>query len=156
MAPFWPILTQNAQKQRFFAFFFENRALEFPNFLHEAQSLESKKNYVFDFLGKIQKWSILAKIDPNLVISGLIRRHFKSFVVKNFEILFCFQKSKTNYFGRTKSTFHHFDPPYDLPLPTLRTFLKCLNLRFFAFLSKTMHWNFLIFCMKPSLWSRKK
>ena len=28
--------------------------------------------------------------------------------------------------------------------------------RFFAFFSKTAHWNFLIFCTKPSLWSRKK
>ena len=27
---------------------------------------------------------------------------------------------------------------------------------FFTFFSKTAHWNFLIFCRKPSLWSRKK
>ena len=28
--------------------------------------------------------------------------------------------------------------------------------RFFAFLSKSVHWNLLIFCTKPSLWSKKK
>ena len=28
--------------------------------------------------------------------------------------------------------------------------------RFFAFFSQSVHYNFLIFCTKPSLWSRKK
>ena len=30
------------------------------------------------------------------------------------------------------------------------------NRGFLLFFLKTMHWNFLIFCTKPSLWSRKK
>ena len=45
---------------------------EFPNFLLEAQSLESKDNYVFTFWWKFQKWPCLAKIDPNLTSIWLI------------------------------------------------------------------------------------
>ena len=96
-------------------------------------------------MSKIQKWPILAQIDPNLTQIWA----FRSSKIKKKNFLLFLQKSKKNYFGQKKSTFHHFYPLHDFPLPTLRKF-------FLEFFSKTAHWNFLIFCTKSSLWSRKK
>ena len=62
--PKWPFF--GVPKMEVFSIFFQNRTSEFPNFLLEAQSLESKDNYVFTFWWKFQKWPCLAKIDPNL------------------------------------------------------------------------------------------
>ena len=142
--PFLPKMVQNwakRPKMGVFRIFFENSALEFPNFLQEAQSLESKKNDGFGFSGKFQKWPFLTKIDPNLALIspfGLRNGLATFFFRQNFEkkLIFFFKNRKKIYFGRKKSTFCPSDPHYDLPLLTLRKFLKCLKRRFFAFFSR--------------------
>ena len=118
MAPFGPNLAHfypKFSKTVVFCIFFENRALEFPNILHEAQSLESKKNDSFAFFVKNSKMTHFspnwAKFYPNL---GIL-------VVKNFFFPSFLQKSN----------FHHFYPLYDLT--TFRKYLKCLKLRFSTF-----------------------
>ena len=57
--PKWAFLAQNDKKWRFFAFFSRTTHQIFLIFC-------SKKNAVFAFFGKFQKWPFLVKIDPNL------------------------------------------------------------------------------------------
>ena len=124
LGPIWSILTQNAQKQRLFAFFFSKTANWNFLFLCMKPSLWSRKNDDLAFLLKIQKWPILAQIDPNLTTI------WEFWLSKMFSFLIFFlQKSKRE----KNSTFHHFYPHYDLPLPTLSKFSKCLKLRFSHF-----------------------
>ena len=72
-----------------------------------------------------QKWSKLGHFGHFLARFTDFSKFLSSKMLNFF-----FQKSKKNYFGRKKSTFHHFDPPYDLPLLPLKKCLKCLKLRF--------------------------
>ena len=51
-----------------------------------------------------------------------------------------FEKS---HFGQKLSKIAHFDP-------------KCPKIEVFRIFSQSVHYNLLIFCAKPSLWSRKK
>ena len=80
-------------------------------------SLWSWKNHGFAILRKIRKWPFLAKIDPNLVISSLIRRIINIFFIKKFWIFFI-KKS----FWAKKSTFHPYDSPYVSPVLHLDKF----------------------------------
>ena len=98
--PFWaqfgPFLLKMAKNRGFFAFFFENRALEFPNLFEWSLVSGVEKNDGLAFLSKIQKWPILAQIYPKF-------GHFGR------QKIFIFTKSEKNYFRQKKtSVFRHF------------------------------------------------
>ena len=61
MAPFWPKMAKTKN-----AFFSKTSRWNFLIFCTKPSLWSRKKNDVFAFLSKIQKWLILAKIDPNL------------------------------------------------------------------------------------------
>ena len=82
--PFWPKIPK---KRRFFAFFSKTAHWNFLIFCTKP-SLWSRKNDGFTFLSKIQKWPILAQIEPNLTqiwafrSSKIKKKMFPSFFTK--------------------------------------------------------------------------
>ena len=84
-----------------FKIFYRNPFIRIYTFLHEA-SLHWKK-LGFRFLGKIQKWSFLTKIDSCLSISGLMYRFFT------------FSDQKFIFFYHRKKYFRQKNPLFALP-----------------------------------------
>jgi len=149
LGPFWP---WNAQKRRLFAFFSNTAHWNFLIFCTKPSLWRRKKMPVSISYRKFENDPFRPKstqICPEVRHVGR-----QKLPKKNFSFLFV-QKSPINYFAPKKSIFTVY-PLYVLRLPTLCEFLKCVKQRFFTSSSKSAHWYFLLFCTKPSLWSRKK
>ena len=104
-------------------------------------SLWRRKNYVFTFsFRNFRKRPFLAKIYPNLALSGYIRPEAR--VLKYFrqkKIVFKFEKKK---FFCKKSIFCPDEYHYDSPLPTLGKALKFWKWNFLASLLKKSKFYF--------------
>ena len=110
---FFHIFTINSKMSFLTFFFFENRRVEFPNFLHERNGNNYKMTHF---------WSKLTKIWPFWPDS----KEFKHFYRKQFLII-------KKYFG-WKIQFSPFWPT--LWPPPIHTIFICLKLRFLNFLEK--------------------
>ena len=144
--------------------------------MREAYSLESKK-LRFCFFVKNSKMTHFGpnwtKFDPNLRIFVVKKfKFFPFFFYKNLQkimslwvwkgshasdptwrlVFFLFYKSeKKKLFHAKNPLFTFFYPLYDL-----QKIFEMPNTEVFHFFSKTVHWNFLIFCTKSSVCSWKK
>ena len=115
--PFEPKLTQIWPKWPkmvvFHIFFLKTAHWNFLIFCTKP-SLWNRKNGGFAFFSKRQKWPIL----------GQIWLKFWHFVVKKIFSPSFFKRIEKIISGK-KSTFHHFYPLHDLPLPTQMLFICC-------------------------------
>ena len=149
--------------------FLENRSLLFSETLQLVRTQKGGKNVPSAFLIIFNVLAILAKNCPKLPFLAQNDQKWRFFAflsksVHQNSLIFCFKPSLSSRKKMTFSIFWgifkngHFWPKLTQIWPKfgLKLAIWPKNGGFFAFFSKFIHQNLLIFCLKPSLCSRKE